>query len=284
MNSPSPTLISALRRLAEEAAREGGRIANTALGAALSVDRKSDGSEVTQADRDAQAAIIRLIRSTRPHDQFLGEEDAGIEAQPSALPNSIWWIIDPIDGTRNFIRGVPLFACSVAACSPTAPLAGAIYWPQQDAMYSAGLGLGATCNGIALRPLTETVPPDGRSGRPVVGIPSAMSDEIRSIAMEWIERGVVRNLGSTALHLALVASGGMDATLCSDSKLWDIAAGWILIRELGGQITAPDGGPLFPREIAAYDRSSTPCVTIRDLRVAARLRGESSQAGQAGTG
>lgn len=279
MISPSPTLISALRRLADDAAREGGRVASAAFGAALRVERKSDGSEVTQADRDAQAAIIRHIRTARPHDRFLGEEDAAPEVDTPVRPDTIWWIIDPIDGTRNFIRGVPLFACSVAACSSSEPLAGAIYWPPQDTLYSAGLGLGATCDGIALRPLNAAAPPDGRSGRPVVGVPSAMNDEIRSIALEWIERGVVRNLGSTALHLALVATGGMDAALCSDSKLWDIAAGWIMIRELGGFITAPDGSPIFPRDIAAYDYSSTPCITIRDARVAERLRGGESPNG-----
>lgn len=269
----STKLISSLRQLAESAAREGGAIARAAFGADLRVERKADGSEVTQADVEAQDAIVRVIRASRPNDRFLTEEVNDSSASSENRDDGIWWIIDPIDGTRNFIRGVPLFACSVAACTRDTALAGAIYWVAQDSMYSASIGGGASCNGNALANLTETRTPDGRSGRPVVGVPSSIGDEIRRTAYDWIDRGVVRNLGSTALHLALVAAGGMDATMCSDSKLWDIAAGWVMIHELGGLISTPDGRPIFPCDIAGYDRSCTPCIAIRDKQVAARLSG-----------
>ncbi|MBL8877487.1 MAG: hypothetical protein JNG88_00080 [Phycisphaerales bacterium] len=265
-------LPQALRHIAESAAREGGRVAREAFGSDLNVERKADGSEVTPADLAAQTAVIRHIRTVRPHDCFLTEEETADSSLSTADPGAIWWIIDPIDGTRNFIRGVPLFACSVAACSSSSAIAGAIYWVSQDTMYSAALGHGATCNARALLPLDAGRARDGRSGRPVVGVPSSISDEIRDTALRWIDNGVVRNLGSTALHLALVAAGGMDAALCSDSKLWDIAAGWVLITELRGRIHHPSGGAIFPREISLYDRSCTPCVAIRDERVAARLQ------------
>lgn len=270
--SLSPDLILSLQQLAENAAREGGRVAREAFGSDLRVERKPDGSEVTPADLAAQNAIIHHIRAVRPHDCFLTEEVTGDVPPPCDRPDAIWWIIDPIDGTRNFIRGVPLFACSVAACTTDSAVAGAIFWVSQNTLYSAARGRGASCNGQPLAPLDLARTRDGRSGRPVVGVPSSIGDEIRDAALRWIDRGVVRNLGSTALHLALVAAGGMDATLCSDSKLWDIAAGWVMVTELRGLIHAADGGPIFPRSLTAYDRECTPCIAIRDEIVAAKLR------------
>ena len=106
-----------LRLLAERAARLGGRLARAYAGAPLGVRLKSDRSEVTDADEATQAALIRELRAARPADAFLTEEvqPPGPEAPPSPCNDRVCWVIDPIDGTRNFVRGLPVYACSVAA-------------------------------------------------------------------------------------------------------------------------------------------------------------------------
>ncbi|QOJ14189.1 MAG: inositol monophosphatase [Planctomycetia bacterium] len=260
---PTP---AALAQLAVAAARAGGACAKQSFGDPLSVRRKTDGSEYTRADLDAQAEVIRCILASRPHDAILAEEQQPDERAELGSARCCW-IIDPIDGTRNYIRGVPLYACSVAACMDGVPVAGAIFAPQFDVLYSAALGGPLCVNGAPNVPQERS----GRAKTPLVAIPSAATPRFRPWVEGLIDRAVLRSLGSTALHLAYVASGAYDAALCSDSKLWDIAAGIVLVEAAGGVARGAGNGPLVPPRLSAYANEDTPCLVARSAELMGAL-------------
>ena len=282
-----PDQLSTIRDLAEQAARAGGKVARAAFHSELSVRRKSDGSEVSDADESAQTEIIACIHAQRPADAFIAEESneeprasaraaARSPETPPALPapsnGHLCWIIDPIDGTRNYIRGVPLYSVSVGVMLGGFPIAGAIYMPETDEMYSVGGPDGASCNDRLLTPTDATEAQNrGRSPKPLVGIPSSLQGLAYGVFHNWIARVVTRNLGSTAMHLALVAAGRFQATLISDSRLWDIAAGWLLVKAAGGLMTTLDGEPIFPLDVAQYTDEPIPSLAACDRQTHAQL-------------
>lgn len=132
-------LLADLRQLAEIAARAGGAVSREAFGRRVSVSLKSDASEVTEIDVAAEKAVFSTIRAARPDDALIGEES--VKSEMDAPKSGISWIVDPIDGTRNFIRGVPSFtACSVAAMCDGWPIIGVIYEPIGERIYTAVRG------------------------------------------------------------------------------------------------------------------------------------------------
>lgn len=283
--------------LAEQAARVGGTIARDAFGNSPRVSLKPDQSEVTEADIAAERAIFDFISSLRPRDAFLGEESCESVERKSAHaaansvgaislssrvvnddqdPQSVTWIIDPIDGTRNFIRNMPLFACSVAALRAGSPIAGAIFEPIHDTLYSAHQGGGLRINGkphmLALDP--RSLDADARR-KLYIGIPSAHRPATAALVSHAFDNHIVRNFGSVALHLALVALGHLDAAIVGNAKLWDIAAGCLLVTESGGIVAAPDDAPLFPIEPCALAGEELPLLAATRPAYA-RLRSELS--------
>jgi myo-inositol-1(or 4)-monophosphatase len=283
--------IDELRELAESAARVGGDLARQSFGTTQSVRLKEDRSEVTDVDLATEHAIIAHIRSSHPNDTFIGEETApkphtrqrrggvssgthGKRQSSFVNPQSTCWVIDPIDGTRNYVRNIPIFVCSVAAMRDGAPVAGAIYDPVQKTMYSAARGRGVLVDG-------EPFMPDharfdklyGRRAKLLVGIPSARRPTTQRFVLYAVQRHVVRNLGSAALHLALAACGQLDAVVSGNCRLWDVAAGCLLISEAGGVVTSPDGTPLFPIDLSHYAGTELPFVAGRAKAHATLLRG-----------
>lgn len=265
-SQPDISVQRCLREVGEQAAREGGRIARELFASKLSVSLKSDGSEVSDADHAAQAAVIACIQARRPDDALLAEEtlaqaaspanttQGDRHASPDAMQSKIWWCIDPIDGTRNYVRGIPLFCCSVAAMVSGFPVAGAIYVPMLDQMYSASLAEGAFLDG------RKTSVLDGGERLLLVAIPSRQQRQRDSLVHTWVDRLVIRNIGSTAMHFAMVAAGRLDAAFANDSKLWDIAAAWALVTAAGGVMTTPDARAIFPIDPAGYGREEIPCI------------------------
>jgi myo-inositol-1(or 4)-monophosphatase len=270
LQTPPAELLADLRRLAEESARQAGAIARAAFGGRQRFELKSDRSEVTAIDRAAERTVVEWLRQNRPGDVFLGEE-AIANSTPAdyATPGRVVWVIDPLDGTRNFVHGVPCFGSIVAAMLEGVPVAGAIYDPCSDVMYSAAAGQGATANGRELRVPDESNDPRGAERKLLVAIPSVRERIGAELVQEVLARHVVRSFGSSALHLALVAGGGIDATILNNCKLWDIAAGWPIVREAGGDMLPLEaganaargaGGPLFPIDLAQYRRESIPII------------------------
>ncbi|MBK9119832.1 MAG: inositol monophosphatase [Phycisphaerales bacterium] len=249
-----------LRALAEEAARTGGAVARDYFRRPLAVHLKNDRSEVSEADEAAQAAIVALLRRARPADAFVTEEILRWEddAPPAPTHDRFCWVIDPIDGTRNFVRGLPHYACSVGVLSQGLPVAGAVYDPQRDVCYSA-TATGPLCiNGTPQPPAAPR--PTSYNPRPVVGIPSTASGPHADTAQHWHRTYVCRNFGSVALHLAYVAAGELDGMFADNPRLWDLAAGWVLVHAGGGLLVAPDGLPIFPRDVATYRSEELPAL------------------------
>lgn len=268
-----------LCEIACAAATAGGRVAREAFGKRVSVSIKPDASEVTEIDVAAEHAVIAYVRSLRPDDAFIGEEGVAADSQSDSSAKTasassvsgtaakqdlddserISWVIDPIDGTRNFIRGVPLFTCSVAALRGGTPVAAAIYDPMSDTMYSAWLGGGSFANGLPLARLTNFGQRSAtRNPTPIVAIPSAYRSAGGPFVRRIIENSVVRSLGCATLHLVHVAIGGIDAAYMNNCKIWDIAAGALILSEVGGEIRFPNGEPIFPATPATLGGGETP--------------------------
>jgi myo-inositol-1(or 4)-monophosphatase len=261
-----PVGAEELRALAVAAARAGGEVAQRYFRTPLHVRFKPDQSEVSEADEAAQAAIVALLCGARPHDAFIAEETLhapdGQDLPRRPTGDELCWVIDPIDGTRNFVRGIAHFACSVGVLHAGTPVAGAIFDPVRDVMYSGSVAEGFWIN-HALQPQADGA--DGRVavagvGRPVVGIPSTPAQPYASLAHEWLERYVCRNFGSTALHLAMVATGELDGMLADNPRLWDVAAGYVLVRAAGGRMTTPAGAEQFPLDLRAYAGEMMPTL------------------------
>jgi myo-inositol-1(or 4)-monophosphatase len=258
-----------LRELAESAARLGGNLARDSFGQRQPVTLKDDRSEVTPVDLAVQRAIVAHLRAQRDQDTFIAEESPTPGGQlpapnlqsPIVNPQSVCWVIDPIDGTRNYIRDLPLFTCSVAAMIGGEPVAGAIYDPVHRVMYSAARGGGTFLDGapVVLADRRAAIPRDP-DHKLFVGIPSARREATRQLVLRAVEEHVVRNFGSAALHLALTAVGQLDAAVMGNTRLWDIAAGCLLVGEAGGVATLPDGKPIFPLDLSRYAGEEIPVL------------------------
>lgn len=210
---------------------------------------------------------IEARSGSRPGNQPLHRAD---DDQRRNRPLPVVWVIDPIDGTRNFIRGVPTFSCSVAALHDGRPVAAAIYDPMADVLYAAAAGRGATANGAPLDCGASAAAE--RGGQRIVGIPSAWRAERGRFVQEILSRAVVRSLGSATHHLVYIASGGIDATFMNNCKLWDIAAGALIVEEAGGIVTDPAGRPHFPVDTANFEAREMPTLAGTPVAHAELLR------------
>ncbi len=229
MTSPNLPLA---RSFAETLARQAARISRSLFGR-TSVERKDDNSPVTEADHRIQSYIIEAVAENYPDHACVAEEE---ERQASSLPPpeeaEYCWVVDPLDGTRNFTRGFPVFATSVALLRGNEPVVAVIHEHRSDWTCSAAVGEGALCNGRPVRVADRPIDRDT-----LIAIPSGRRRPIFPIIRAWADRHVLRNVGSTALHMAYVAAGAVDAAVCYECKLWDIAAGVLLVREAGGRVT-----------------------------------------------
>ncbi|MFH1746900.1 MAG: inositol monophosphatase [Planctomycetota bacterium] len=268
----NPSHLSALRKLAEQAARAGGDVARRLFRTEFTIRRKTDGSEVTDADEAAQVAVVKVIQEQRDHDAIIAEEVLdSTQASPAAGNENLCWVIDPIDGTRNYVRGVPYYAVSVAVMYGGFTLAGAIHEVERDVMYSASRTEGLLLNGQPRQKMQWENVIAGRACKPLAGIPSSLQGAAYEVVRQWASRVVVRNLGSTAMHLAMVAAGHFQAALISDSRLWDIAAGGLMIDLSGGVMTTLDGRPIFPFDVSTYAGEAIPSLAASDAELHARL-------------
>jgi myo-inositol-1(or 4)-monophosphatase len=258
-----------LRRIAVSAALRGAEVARQAFGSSAEVRLKSDRSEVTDIDEAAEQAIAEFLRQHRPSDVLIGEESterrlasaraAGRALAPLHCDSGVWWIADPIDGTRNFTRHLPCFGCTVACMIDGFPVAGAIVDTMRGVTYSSD-GSQLYVAETAIRPQIIDLSLGGRVRRLIVGIPSVRHRRTQPAVMKLLNDCVVRNLGATSLHLAMVSACQMDGSLQATCKLWDIAAGWSLLKAAGGSMCTLDGGAIFPIDPATYAGDELPCV------------------------
>lgn len=196
---------------------------------------KADKSFVTAADTEAEAAIIAEIKKSFPDHGILGEE-SGEERSASAFQ----WVIDPLDGTANFVNGIPLFAVSIAALRGGIPVAGVVYQPVGNSLYTAEKGKGTFWNGKRVQ-----VSNGDREHAVITFDPGKKQKDKLNALFGSAERFVKskRYLGCAALSLAYVARGGTEGVFFLGLNKWDYAAGVLLVHEAGGKITDFDGIP-----------------------------------------
>lgn len=201
--------------------------------------RKDDGSLFTEADIAAQHALIEALTAIAPL-PVLAEEMTGAEQQAvwDKAAGDGFWCVDPIDGTTNFVSGQPYFAISVALIRDRRPVLGVVYDPMRDELFAAIAGCGATVDGQAM-PLKE--PPDALE-RTLAGIDfKRLPREISVRLVGDPPYASQRNLGASTLDWCYVAAGRMHVYLHGGQKLWDYAAGWLILTEAGGAAGTLDG-------------------------------------------
>jgi len=225
-------MISATRKASRRLIRDFNEVEQ------LQVSVKGPSDFVTQADLACEKTLFEELSKAREGYGFLMEEQGTIQGSDKTHR----WIIDPLDGTTNFLHGIPLFAISIALERDGELVAALVYNPAMDEFYTAERGKGAFLNDRRLRVagrknLSESVvvtgiPHRGKSGH------DQMLQEQRAVMQEV---SGMRRTGSAALDLAWVASGRFDAYWERDIQAWDMAAGVLLVREAGGIVTDMDG-------------------------------------------
>ncbi len=246
--SGTETDVAEMLHVAQLAAVQAGQLARRMLAEPREISSKGRRDIVTDADVAAQALITEQIRTAFPRHGFVPEEpDSDLPTEGPVL-----WIIDPIDGTTNYSRGLPIFAVSIAAVLFTAPgpatiddvLVGVVYDPMQEELFTAVRGGAALVNG---RPLHVSAV--DRLEEAIIGIDWSHEPQLRQRGLEVTaglvhDVDVLRTIGSAALALAWVAAGRDEAYLNFQLKPWDVAAAGLMIRLAGGSITDLAGQPL----------------------------------------
>jgi myo-inositol-1(or 4)-monophosphatase len=244
--------------VAVRAARAAGRIITRAsldLGT-VKVARKQRNDFVTEVDRAAEDAIIGALRQAYPDHAFLAEESGHTQGRVAADPHEAdnVWIIDPLDGTTNFIHGLPQYCVSIALMQKGVVTQAVVYDPNRDELYTAGKGRGAYLNDRRIRVASRDRLEESLIG---TGFPFSQIDSLdRYLAMlrPVMEKAAgVRRPGAAALDLAYVAAGRYDGFFELGLKPWDVAAGSLLITEAGGLVGNLQGEAdyLFSGEVLA---------------------------------
>lgn len=245
----------ATRREATTWVKTAGELAVAMLGRAAA-SRKADASVVTEADYAVQGALLDAIARRYPEDAVISEETQAHPDRHRPVSSARrCWVVDPIDGTRSYARGFPGFCVSVGMLDEGMPVVGLIYNPLTRQMYSAAAGAGAWRDEQRVSAQSS---PGG--GDVLIAVPSRTRGPLPAAVHRWIDQLVLRNLGSTAMHLALVASGALDAAFADECRLWDIAAGAAIVAEAGGRFVALDGREYFPMDVRAYGNGLTPFI------------------------
>lgn len=225
-----------------KAARRAGSIINRASLdlERLQVARKGPKDYVTEVDHAAEEAIIETLRTAYPTHAFLGEESgkvAGSDDAAGAAPE-YQWIIDPIDGTTNFIHGLPLYAISIALQHRGQVTQAVVYDPSRNELFTASRGSGAFLNDRRIRVSGQVRYHDALLA---AHLSTAKMNGSSPFAGMFADCTAVRRLGSTVLDLAYVAAGRLDGFCGVGLKPWDLAAGGLLVLEAGGLIADFEG-------------------------------------------
>ena len=249
---PEP-LLNEYLEVSRRAARAGGEVLLD-WADRFAVREKGRADLVTEADLASQEAIRRLLSEAFPDHGFLGEENGADHAGRDGYR----WIVDPLDGTTNYVHGLHQYAVSIGLERRGTLLVGTVYDPNADECFSAAAGGGAWLND---RPLKVSGVERLEQALVAASLPPA-ADRHHPAAAEFLtvmERvQAIRRMGSSALNLCYLAAGRVDAYWARDTKIWDIAAGFLLVTEAGGVLTDYTGGPVDivrPRFVAAATRS-----------------------------
>ena len=214
--------------------REVGTFLLQRLGNAQSIQFKGRANLVTEMDRRSEDHLIRAIRAQHPDHAILSEEVGALPGEPGQPE----WILDPLDGTTNYVHGLPYFCVALALREGSQLQAGLVYHPSADELYSAERGHGAFMNG---RPLHVSTTPVLDDALLTTGFPSDLSrasdTNIERFLALMPRTRAIRRLGSASLDLCNVAAGRLDGFWQATLPVWDVAPGAIIVEEAGGRVT-----------------------------------------------
>ncbi len=240
-----PESLEVYRIAAEAAAYTAGKILLGMLKTAIAKE-KSRKDLVTDADVAAQQVIHQLLIDQFPSHRFVGEEGIpGSDGQVSdRIPDDEWcWVVDPIDGTANYVHQLANFAVSIALVRNGQSYVGVVYDPMSDEMFTAVLNQGATLNGAKIK-VSSCV--DIEQAMVAASFPPNVqrdSVEVRQFIEVLVQSQSIRRLGSAALNLCFVGCGRLDGYWAGKVRSWDIAAGALIATEAGAFLTSRDGTP-----------------------------------------
>jgi myo-inositol-1(or 4)-monophosphatase len=228
--SPRPAASPELN-LAIDSARKAGALIAERFAKGGVAQRKSGGKgEVTATDRDAETIILDALRAGSSYD-ILSEEAGGSRDSGAGL-----WVVDPLDGTTNFSRGIPLFAVSIALMQGRQVELGVIYHPLTGDCYSAERGGGTWRNDERLS-VSQVADPELAVLYLTHGYPPPDRARYGEALSRFAPRSYPRSFGTTAAELSFVAAGMGDGWICSGDELWDFTAGMVLVEEAGGRVS-----------------------------------------------
>ncbi|MCG2682314.1 MAG: inositol monophosphatase [Planctomycetales bacterium] len=275
-------------RVCEEAVRAGARVVQDWIGR-TETREKGPADLVTQADLASQETVRRVVLGAFPNHCLLGEEQEQSEPEKgtgtfclkgpkgashkrclSPFPAEYRWIVDPLDGTTNFVHGVPHYCVSLALERNGELLVGAVYDPMLDECFTAATGQGARLGGRAIHASGVSKLSEALAA---VGFPPGVRSDSPDLRMflEMIPRcQAIRRTGSAALNLCYLAAGRFDLFWSFSTHIWDVAAGVLILREAGGCVTSPDGGP-FHLEEADFLAAANPELLAQLREIAATI-------------
>lgn len=242
------TLAGEARSFAQALARESMQLLQENLRAEFDIEHKAQGDWASALDRHIENHLRTRIAHAFPGHGFIGEEGGGVDGE-----DGLSWVVDPIDGSVNFLRGYPQYSVSIALIEHGEPIAACIGDPCRNEVFSAARGEGATLDG---EPLAVSACADLREAIAATVFPKPRADFMDAYLARFgrVIREVagVRRAGSMALELAYLAAGRVDCFWERGMGAWDAAAGVLLIREAGGEVFTLDGRHwLHSEEIAA---------------------------------
>ncbi|GIU83277.1 MAG: inositol monophosphatase [Acidimicrobiales bacterium] len=250
MDDSRPPSGDELLEIAFAAAEAGAQVVARRSGKEVAFDTKSTETDlVTELDKSSEAAIIRVIEDARPLDAIVAEE-TGVR-RDTRSPTQVRWIVDPLDGTTNFVYGYPAWAVSVCAEVDGSPAAAVVWDPVHTEVYAASRAGPATCNGEEIR-----IRPSRGLDRSLFCTGFAYDRDLRSAQGEVLARlvgrvGNVRRGGSAALDLCWLAAGRLDAFWEAGLRRWDFAGAALVASRAGADVTDLEGGEPSVRAVVA---------------------------------
>lgn len=222
--------------LAISAARDAGAVLMRYFRQDIKRILKAPGDIVTRADRESETLLRATLLDACPGHAFLGEEE-GLSGDSEFV-----WVVDPLDGTLNFARGLPAFTVCIGLLHRKEPVVGVVYDPVHEDLYAAARGGGATLNGE-----TVVCPPEPMDSTSLVALPSAY---LKELAPPYVNRVLSRcrwrDLGCASLHICMVGTGSFACAVFEKTKLWDIAAPSLFAMETGAFQYDLDGNTAYP--------------------------------------
>jgi myo-inositol-1(or 4)-monophosphatase len=226
--------------------KEAGQVIREAIVKSKQIQTKSSDIDlVTETDQQVEKLLIGGLQKNFPDHKFIGEESTAV-GQKCVLTDDPTWIIDPVDGTMNFVHGLPLVAISIGLLIKKTPVIGIIYNPILDQLYTARLGQGAFLNG---KPIRVSGTKDLSQALVCSEAGTSKDPEKKRVVLNNLGKLIgschgLRQLGTAACSIGMVACGGADAFCHMGIHCWDLAAGQLIVEEAGGCMRDYSGGPL----------------------------------------